>query len=165
VSSRPRIYVAAPLPLLAEAKIAAAWLLAEGYTVASSWHAGSPTVEAERAADPEALQEAARTCAAELFRIDVLVLLTGPETTRHGSVLEAGVALGRGLPVVVVQTTKGAPLPTILLPAFLRCHLPACTLAELGSGGLARWVDRALRHRWLPVVDDCGPDGAPGVDP
>lgn len=154
-----RVYVAAPLPLLDEAKKAAVWLRAEGYWVSSSWHAGDPTVESERAAEPEDLQEMARTCAAELFRTDVLVLLIGTETTRHGSILEAGVALGRGLPIVVVGTCAGALLPTVLLSAFMRCQRPVCTLDELGAGGIAYWVKQAVRQNYLPVVGFYGRDG------
>lgn len=147
-----RIYVAAPLPLLENAKTAARWLREQDFTVVSTWHLGRPTVEQERAMEPEDRQTLARQCAGELFRADALVLLYGPESTRHGSVLEAGVALGRGLPVVPVATERTAPLPTILLPAFLRCQRPACTLSELGPGGLAYHVRKALDLTYLPVV-------------
>lgn len=155
-----RVYIAAPLPLLEAAQRVAADLRKRGFAIASTWHKGTPTVALENAMGAEARHEIARQCAGELFRADVLVLLYGPETSRHGSILETGVALGRGLPVVPIAATADAVLPTILLSAFLRCHRPACSLDALGPDGVDYHVRKAFDSCVLPVVGWIGVDRA-----
>ena len=150
--TRQRIYIAAPLPLLDVAKSVAADLRKRGFAIVSTWHKGTPTVAIENAMGAEARHEIARQCAGEVFRADALVLLYGPETSRHGSILETGVALGRGLPVVPIAATADAVLPTILLSAFLRCHRPALSLDALGPDGVAYHVRKAFDSCVLPVI-------------
>ena len=84
------VYIAAPLTLLRDAKRAAA-LLAEDQEceVVSSWHAGAPTVEAERALSPDEATELAERCLREVERCDVLLLLYGPRPTGTRSIWEA----------------------------------------------------------------------------
>ena len=110
-----RVYVAAPLPLLADAKSMAARLSAAGHTVVSTWHRGEPTVEIEAEQSAPRHMETADACIEDLLGAEVLILLYGPETTRHGSVFEAGYALGQGCTVVACSVTPDAVLPTILL--------------------------------------------------
>lgn len=128
------VYIAAPLTLLRDAKRAAA-LLAEDQEceVVSSWHAGAPTVEAERALSPDEATELAERCLREVERCDVLLLLYGPPTDRHGSIWEAAWAARAGRAVCAVAARERAKLPTILLRAAPRLHRPALTLGELGA--------------------------------
>lgn len=110
-----RVYVAAPLHHLADAKAMAERLTKAGNTVVSTWHTGEPTVEAEAEMVGPDYMAVADTCVSEVLMADALVLLYGPETTRHGSVFEAGIAAGAGLRVVACALTDDAVLPTILL--------------------------------------------------
>lgn len=109
-----RIYIAAPLPLLAHAQELATYLR-RTHTVVSTWHDGSPTVAQDTALSSADAAALASRCIAEVQSCDTLVLLYGPETTRHGSIFEAGVALGAGKRVVALNTGADAALPTILL--------------------------------------------------
>ena len=120
-----RVYVAAPLPLIADARAMARRLVAAGHRVTSSWHDGNPTVEIEAAMAPADLMELADACEGEVLASSALVLLYGPETTRHGSVFEAGIACGVGLRVIAVATSERAVLPTALLWAggVIHCGL------------------------------------------
>jgi len=120
-----RVYVAAPLPLIADARAMARRLATAGHRVTSSWHDGNPTVEIEAAMAPADLMELADTCVGEVLSSSALVLLYGPETTRHGSVFEAGIAYGVGLRVIAVATSERAVLPTALLWAggVIHCGL------------------------------------------
>lgn len=110
-----RIYVAAPLTLLAEARTMAERLIAAGHVVVSTWHVGSPTVAQEAGMDAADRMDLADTCVDEIYSSDALVLLYGPLTSRHGSVFEAGLAAGSGIRVFAVPATPDAVLPTILL--------------------------------------------------
>ena len=109
-----RIYIAAPLPLLAHAQELAAYLR-RTHEVVSTWHDGSPTVAEDTALSSAEAAALARRCVSEVLSCDTLVLLYGPETTRHGSVFEAGIALGAGKRVVALNTGADAVLPTVLL--------------------------------------------------
>jgi len=110
-----RIYVAAPLPLIADARAMARRLASAGHRVTSSWHDGNPTVELEAAMTAPGRMALADACEGEVLASSALVLLYGPETTRHGSVFEAGIAYGVGLRVIAVATSERAVLPTALL--------------------------------------------------
>ena len=109
-----RIYVAAPLHHLAEAKAMAARLTAAGQTIVSTWHAGEPTVAGEAGLTVPDYMAVADTCVSEVLASDTLVLLYGAETTRHGSVFECGIAYGDGMRIVTCALTPDAVLPTIL---------------------------------------------------
>lgn len=110
-----RVYVAAPLPLIADARAMARRLATAGHRVTSSWHDGNPAVELEAAMAVPDRMALADTCVGEVLSSDALVLLYGPETTRHGSVFEAGVAYGASIRVIAVATSERAVLPTALL--------------------------------------------------
>lgn len=110
-----RVYVAAPLPLIDVARDVARTLLLARHHVTSTWHVGSPTVESELLDTETANRATAETCLRDVLHSDALVLLYGPETTRHGSILEVGYALGLGLDVIAVPVGQAAALPTILL--------------------------------------------------
>lgn len=139
-----RVYIAAMLPLLDEAKMLADGLCGEGLDVVSTWHNGAPTVAEEEAQGIEAQAETAERCLAEVNQADVLVLLYGVPTSRHGSFAEAFYALGLGKPVVAIPTAA-YPLPTILLLGHRRVRRTALTLAALGSAAVAYHVRQALR--------------------
>jgi nucleoside 2-deoxyribosyltransferase len=129
--SRPhRIYVAAPLPLLHDAREAAAFLTKAGLTVTSSWHAlaDDPTPEKEHVMARAEQSRLANTCLSEIDDSDALLLLVGPRSDRCGNVGEAFFAAGRGLHVFVLQHRADAVLPTILLTSDL-FHKP--TLIDL----------------------------------
>ena len=138
-----RIYVAAPLTLLAEARTMAARLTAAGHVVVSTWHAGEPTIAEEAGLSLDAQTQIATQCLGEIERADALVLLYGGPTDRHGSFLETGYALGRWLPVVAVRTSDFA-LPTILLRHPYVIHTDG-DLESLGSQGVARALKEACR--------------------
>lgn len=112
-----RLYVAAPLPLLVSARAVAEILARAGHVIVSTWHTGEPTVSMERALSRKNMGRIGNQCLDEVAGADALVLLYGPETTRSGSVLEAGFALGRGLPLIAVPIGADACLPTMLLRA------------------------------------------------
>lgn len=120
-----RVYIAATLPLLDDAKKVAARLEAGGHEVVSTWHRGNPTIKSELAQDAMVHMATAETCVNEVFSAGALVLLYGPKSARHGSIFEAGIAFGAGLRVVACSLLPGAALPTILLQAFgvLRCDI------------------------------------------
>ena len=105
------VYIAAPLTLLRDAKRAAA-LLAEDQEceVVSSWHAGAPTVEAERALSPDEATELAERCLREVERCDVLLLLYGPRPTGMGSIRRRQAARA-GRAVCAVAARERAKLP------------------------------------------------------
>lgn len=91
------VYVASALPLRARARAVAADLREAGIRVVSSWHAQSTaTVEAERRLSDEELDEIWTQCRAEIAACDWLVIIIGPETTRHGSFCEAECAFHYG---------------------------------------------------------------------
>ena len=97
-------YVAAPLPLRARAQRVAAELREAGIRVASSWHGQSAaTVEAERRLTDEERAEIAEQCRDEIRTCDVLVIILGPPTTRHGSFCEAELARHLGKRVVALR--------------------------------------------------------------
>ena len=84
------IYVAASLPLKTQAQELAAVLRSAGHDVVSTWHGQSAaTVEAERRLTDKERAEIAEQCRAEIRTCDVLVIILGPPTTRHGSFVEA----------------------------------------------------------------------------
>lgn len=109
-----RIYIAAPLPLLAHAQELAAYLH-NTHEVVSTWHEGSPTVAQDAALTSAEAAALARKCVSEVLASDTLVLLYGPETTRHGSVFEAGVAFGASKRLVALSVGPNVVLPTVLL--------------------------------------------------
>ena len=127
-----RVYVAAPLPLIADARAMARRLVAAGHRVTSSWHDGNPTVELEAAMAVPDRMALADACVDEALASSALVLLYGPETTRHGSVFEAGVAYGVGLRVIAVATSERAVLPTALLWA--------CDVVQCSPDGVLQWL-------------------------
>lgn len=97
-------YVAAALPLRARAQRVAAELREAGIRVASSWHGQSTaTVEAERRLTDAERAEIAEQCRAEIRTCDVLVIILGPPTTRHGSFVEAELARHLGKRVVALR--------------------------------------------------------------
>ena len=112
-----RVYVAAPLPLLISARAVAGILARAGHVIVSTWHTGEPTIAIERTLSREEMGRIGGQCLDEVGDADALMLLYGPETTRSGSVLETGFALGRGLPVVAMPIGADASLPTMLLRA------------------------------------------------
>ena len=128
-----RVYIACPLPLLDTAKKVAALLESAGHTVVSTWHRGEPTVEIEVAQSAPDHMDVADTCIRELWSAKVLVLLYGPETTRHGSIFETGVAYGRGCDVVACPVAPDAALPTILLWAGGVKHCDVSNVLEVLS--------------------------------
>ena len=137
-----RVYIAASLPLLSFAKIAAEGLANEGFSITSTWHEGEPSISFERAMSHDEHRHLANRCLDEIGDADALVLLYGGESTRHGSYLETGYAMGLGKPVVAVAVAR-SPLPTILLLAddvsvseqdlgWIGCHGVAAILREAG---------------------------------
>ena len=140
-----RVYVAAPLPHLAAAKTVATLARAAGLEVVSTWHEGTPTVEEEARLAEGTSALVARDCKLEVCDCDVLVLLYGRATERHGSVYEAGYAdaLGKGL--VLLRTSTHAKLPTILLlgPRTIKAHE---TVRTITAEALAGYVHEARRR-------------------
>ena len=109
-----RVYIAATLTLLPKVKELADGLRAEGIEVVSTWHEGTPSVEAEEVMSVDRQTEIAAQCFREIDGADALVLLFGGPTERHGSFVELGYALGKGKRIVAVAADFFL-LPTILL--------------------------------------------------
>ena len=119
-----RIYVAAPLPLLSQAREVSGMLRERGHAVVSTWHEGSPTVALEAVLSDKDRLEIAITCQNEISSCDALVLLYGPRTERHGSVAEAAFAAGLWRPVYAVAVTEDAVFPTLVLQGLV-AHVPS----------------------------------------
>lgn len=146
------VYIAAPLPLLPEARWLAPLLRAEGIAVVSSWHEGKATIEAENAMSQTERDEVAAICLAEVRACSVLALIYGPATERHGSVYEAATAAALGKPVVAIPVDKDAVLPTILL----RGH-PQFSVFDKGRGGyMSRDILVAIRAAWTAAYNPKG---------
>lgn len=137
-----KVYIAASLHLLPYAKHLAEGLAAEGFDVVSTWHGGEPTAAQERSMDPTERATLARQCFAEIDAADALVLLYGEPTTRCGSILETGYAIGRGK-IVRVFSTGAYDMPTILLSG-----LPLAGVWDayycLGPDGIANKLREAV---------------------
>lgn len=112
------VYIAAPLPLIAHARLLASRLRLRGHTVVSTWHNDtSNTPEKEANADHDLLTKIALTVRYEIRACETLILLFGPVTSRHGSIWESGYAEGLGKHVVLVPAGLGV-LPTACLYAI-----------------------------------------------
>ncbi len=144
---RSRVYVAAPLPLLAKARQAAGALRSEGVRVVSTWHESSPTVEGDEALSPVEQAEAARCCLHEVQDATLLLLLYGEASSRHGNIWEAATAAARKVPILSVPVCKDAVFPTIFLRAYpshggissLLDALTAKDLADLVTRSPLQW--------------------------
>lgn len=119
-----RIYIAAPLTLLADARAAAELVNGWGHEVVSTWHQGEATIGLERTMSDEDVGAIGTQCLAEVGRAEVLLLLYGSRVMRCGNVLEAGFALGRGTPVIAVPVVADASIPTRMLHGRGVRHLP-----------------------------------------
>lgn len=123
-----RVYVASALTLKARAQRVAAALREAGIAVCSSWHAqSSATVEAERQLSDADRAEIADLCRAEVRSCDVLVIILGPPTDRHGSFAEAELAHECGKRIVAHRPYAAS----IERPAFLADAAESRTVAEL----------------------------------
>jgi nucleoside 2-deoxyribosyltransferase len=91
------VYIAAPLGEQARARAARESLTAAGLHVVSTWHervaAGEPEPEAD-----EDREYAAKSCARELARAQVLLAMTNQGVPR-GTFVEVGMALAMAIPV------------------------------------------------------------------
>lgn len=120
---KKRVYVAAPLPMIRTARLVAGTLGGGGFDVVSTWHRGDDaTVEREARITDEAMGDVGDLCLREVGRAGALVLLYGPPTDRHGSILETGFALGRGLRVIAMPAGPRGVLPTRLLHSARVTH-------------------------------------------
>lgn len=93
-----KIYVACHDPKLAES--VAQELRACGHTITSRWHDGRPFLKT----DEHTLEERQAIAAddlADVAEADALVLVAGPDKYSGGKFVEAGFAMGRGMPVYV----------------------------------------------------------------
>lgn len=135
-----RVYIAAPLPLIAEARRVSTELARSGVDVISTWHHGGPTVDSERALPPGIMGTIGDTCFAEITSADALLLIYGPPTERCGSILETGFALGLGRSVFVIgrSTDLTEPvLPTRLLHAPRVTHVRSVFEVEMTLRGMS----------------------------
>jgi nucleoside 2-deoxyribosyltransferase len=138
LSFQRRVYIAAPRGLFREARALAAALEAQGFAIASTWHAQ------EYGVDPKAglyatLDELEADATARLDEVrssHALVLLVTPRTWRLDSVFEAFFAHGNNKPVYVLRTGSDAIPPTTLLWAkgFEHPHGQEELLLALGQG-------------------------------
>lgn len=83
-------------------------LRALGCDVTSRWHEGPAQAVPESELPDDALDAIAADNHADLARADALVLLVHPGLA--GSLLETGVAIGRGMPLLVVGPQRGLTL-------------------------------------------------------
>jgi nucleoside 2-deoxyribosyltransferase len=93
-----RIYVACHNPVLAESM--AQKLRERGHTITSRWHDGRPFLTTDQHTLKER-QQIAEEDLADVSEADALVLIAGPDKYSGGKFVEAGFALGIGLPVYV----------------------------------------------------------------
>jgi hypothetical protein len=109
------IYLAAALPLAPIAAHLAADLRRHSIDCCSSWHDANPTIADEAAMLQRDQRALAARCFQELHQATTVALLYGPPSGRVGSFLEAGYALGRGVPLLAAPTAPDVLLPSILL--------------------------------------------------
>lgn len=136
-------YVAAALPLRARAQRVAAELREAGIRVASSWHGQSTaTVEAERRLTDAERAEIAEQCRAEIRTCDVLVIILGPTTTRHGSFVEAELARHLGKRVVALRPYGASELFPLIDERIRQRSIDYCARSAMGirRGSQARGV-------------------------
>ena len=127
-----RVYIAATLPLREEAR-RIAYLLSQHARIVSTWHDDlRATVAVEATLDLEQRRATANRCLAEVGDAEAFILLVGPETTRHGSFIEAGFALGGARWLFILPVLGAPPCAELLLPES--GHVRHCgSDAELAS--------------------------------
>jgi len=149
------VYIAARLDRALDVRRIAARLSAMGHRVVSTWQGGNHSRRADARLSPVEHHRAAARCYAEIARVDTLILLADPKG--RGSLVEFGVAVGRGLVVIVVQPDRyvtlmldapgviqvanaGASLDRLLAPTApcLRCVGRGFVIVTQVRGGVAR---------------------------
>jgi len=109
-----RTYIAATLTLREDARRIAR-LLSPHTRIVSTWHDDQrATVAIEATLSDYERDAVASRCLEEVRRADIVVLLIGPETTRHSSFVEVGYSLGKGKYVCTLRLEGAAEVPLVL---------------------------------------------------
>ena len=109
-----RTYIAATLTLREDARRIAR-LLSPHTRIVSTWHDDQrATVAIEATLNDCERNAVAFRCLDEVRRADIVVLLVGPETTRHSSFVEVGYAIGKGKYVCTLLLEGAAEIPLVL---------------------------------------------------
>lgn len=94
-----RVYVSSHC--VEKAREVAAACEAAGHSVVSTWHLGAGPVGRSAGMTADEMRDKARANAHQIGACDVLVMVAADDRVPGGKFVEAGVAVGRGRPVVV----------------------------------------------------------------